>query len=46
MHSLINELSDHDTQLLNLENVIAPIKEFTPSLGTLIASLEMNFNLS
>jgi|GEM_PF-3934846 len=29
INPLINELSDHDAQLLKLENIIAPIQEFT-----------------
>ena len=29
INPLINGLSDHDAQLLKLENIIAPIQEFT-----------------
>jgi hypothetical protein len=29
INPLINGLSDHDTQLIKLQNIIAPIQEFT-----------------
>jgi len=40
INPLINELSDHDTQLIKLENIIVPIQEsHLVMLGTLRASL-------
>jgi len=47
INPLTNGLSDHDTQLQKLENITAPMKgSHLVMLGTLIASLSINFNLN
>jgi len=47
INPLINGLSDDDIQPIKLENIIVPIQEsHLVMLGTLRASLYMNFNLN